>query len=103
VFHTDENLYVSKIFEMIYPAALSAKVAQLQNQGKSPVLDKRFKQDPATSTVTFAKTFGWASQVLGVQSPELYVRNDVPGAIVAVPSAPPASVAGQTVLTGFTP
>jgi golgin subfamily B member 1 len=103
VFHADENLYISKIFEMIYPAALQAKVAQLQSQGKTPVLDKRFKQDPATSTVTFAKTFGWAAQVLGVQSPDLYVRNDVPGAIVAVPSIPQASVAGQTVLTGFQP
>lgn len=103
VFHADENLYVSKIFEMIAPAALQAKVAQLQAQGKPPVLDKRFKQDPATSTVTFAKTFGWAAQVLGVQGPDLYVRNDVPGAIVAVPSIPPASVAGQTVLTGFQP
>ena len=104
VFHADENLYISKIFEMIAPAALKAKIAQLQGQGKLPVLDKRFRQDPATSTVTFAKTFGWASQVLGVPIvPELYVRNDVPGAIVAVPSIPPASVAGQTVLTGFQP
>ena len=67
------------------------------------MLDRRFKQDPATSTVTFAKTFGWAAQVLGVPTPELYVRNDVPGALVAVPATPPASVAGQTVLTGFTP
>jgi tetratricopeptide (TPR) repeat protein len=103
VFHADENLYISKIFEMIAPAALQAKIAQLQAQGKLPVLDKRFKQDPATSTVTFAKTFGWAAQVLGIQSPDLYVRNDVPGAIVAVPAIPPASVAGQTVLTGFQP
>ncbi len=103
VFHADENLYISKIFEMIAPAALQAKIAQLQAQGKPPVLDKRFRQDPGTSTVTFAKTFGWAAQVLGVQAPELYVRNDVPGAIVAVPSNPPASVAGQTVLTGFQP
>jgi tetratricopeptide (TPR) repeat protein len=103
VFHADENLYISKIFEMIAPAALQAKIAQLQGQGKMPVLDKRFRQDPATSTVTFAKTFGWAAQVLGIQPPDLYVRNDVPGAIVAVPAAPPASVAGQTVLTGFQP
>jgi tetratricopeptide (TPR) repeat protein len=103
VFHADENLYISKIFEMIAPAALHAKIVQLQGQGKLPVLDKRFKQDPATSTVTFAKTFGWAAQVLGIQPPDLYVRNDVPGAIVAVPAAPPASVAGQTVLTGFQP
>jgi hypothetical protein len=103
LFHEDENLYVSKIFEMIAPAALQAKIAQLKSQGKLPVLDDRFKQDPANSTVTFAKTFGWASQVLGINPPILYVRNDVPGGILAVPAAPPASVAGQTVLTGFQP
>jgi tetratricopeptide (TPR) repeat protein len=101
VFHADENPYISKIFEQLAPSALQAKIAQLQSQGKLPVLDKRFRQDPATSTVTFAKTFGWAAQVLAVQCPDLYVRNDVPGAIVAVPALPPASVAGQTVLTGF--
>lgn len=103
LFHPDENIYISKIMEMIAPAALQAKIAQLQSQGKLPTLDKRFKQDPATSTVTFAKTFGWAAQVLGIPSPELYVRNDVPGSIVAVPAVPPASLAGQTVLTGFQP
>lgn len=103
LFHADENIYISKIMEMIAPAALQAKIAQLQTQGKLPTLDKRFKQDPATSTVTFAKTFGWAAQVLGIPSPELYVRNDVPGSIVAVPAVPPASLAGQTVLTGFQP
>lgn len=103
LFHRDESLFISKIFEMIAPAALQAKIAQLQRQGKLPVLDKRFKQDPMNSTVTFAKTFGWASQVLGITPPELYVRNDVPGSIVAVPSMPPSSVAGQTVLSGFSP
>jgi hypothetical protein len=103
VFHPDENLYVSKIFEMIAPAALQAKVEQLKSQGKLPVLDKRSRHDPATSTVTFAKTFGWAAQVLGIQPPELYIRSDLPGAIVTVPVVPPASLAGQTVLTGFQP
>ena len=103
LFHRDENIFIGKIFEMITPAAIVAKTTQLRAARQLPVLDRRFKQDPATSTVTFAKTFGWAAQVLGVPLPELYVRNDVPGALVAVPSAPPASVAGQTVLTGFTP
>jgi tetratricopeptide (TPR) repeat protein len=103
LFHADENLYISKIFEMIAAAALQAKIAQLKMQNKLPVLNAKFKQDPASSTVTFAKTFGWAAQVLGIASPELYVRNDVPGSVVAVPSIPPASVAGQTVLSGFSP
>jgi hypothetical protein len=103
LFHPDLNLYVSKIFEMIYPAALQAKIAQLKAQNKLPSLNKKYKQEPATSTLTFSKTFGWAAQVLGVQMPELYVRNDVPGSVVAVPAVPLASVAGQTVLTGFQP
>ncbi|MGH7293687.1 MAG: tetratricopeptide repeat protein, partial [Polyangiaceae bacterium] len=103
LFHKDENIFIGKIFDMLTPAAIVAKTNQLKAQKQLPVLDRRFKQDPATSTVTFAKTFGWAAQVLGVNMPDLYVRNDVAGALMAVPAVPPASVAGQTVLTGFTP
>lgn len=103
LFHKDENIFIGKIFEMVTPAAIVAKTQALAKAKQLPALDRRFKQDPATSTVTFAKTFGWAGQVLGIQLPELYVRNDVPGALLAVPSRPPASVAGQSVLTGYTP
>jgi tetratricopeptide (TPR) repeat protein len=104
VLHPDANNHVSRIFEAIMPAALKAKSAELKATGKLTSLDPRFKQDPATSTVTFAKTFGWVAQVLGTPIvPELYVRSDVAGAIVAVPAMPPASVAGQTVLSGFQP
>jgi hypothetical protein len=103
LFHKDENIYIGKIFEMLTPAAIVAKTNQLKAQRQLPVLDKRFRQDPSTSTVTFAKTFGWAAQVLGIAAPELYVRNDVLGALIAVVAPTPASVAGQTVLTGFTP
>ncbi|MBX3191757.1 MAG: tetratricopeptide repeat protein [Labilithrix sp.] len=103
LFHKDENIFIGKIFEMVTPAAIVAKTQALAKAKQLPALDRRFKQDPATSTVTFAKTFGWAAQVLGIQLPELYVRNDVPGALIAVPSRPPASVAGQSVLTGYSP
>ncbi|MEI6111214.1 MAG: tetratricopeptide repeat protein, partial [Cyanobium sp. ELA712] len=103
LFHRDENLYIGKIFEMITPSAIQAKLAQLKDSRQLPALDKRFKQDPATSTVTFAKTFGWAASVLGIQLPDLYVRNDVRGDLLAVPSSPPASIAGQNVLTGYKP
>jgi tetratricopeptide (TPR) repeat protein len=103
LFHKDENLYIGKIFEMITPAVIVANTRRLQAERKLPALNPAQKQDPAQSTVTFSKTFFWASTVLGVQAPDLYLRNDVQGALVAVPTAPPASVAGQTVLTGFTP
>ncbi len=103
LFHEDESLYLGKIFEFITPAALRAKVDQMRQKNEVPVLDARFRQDPATSTVTFARTFGWAVNVLGLPMPQLYVRSDVPGALSHVPVDPPASLAGQTVLSGFTP
>ena len=86
---------------MIAAAALRAKIESLKAKKELPVLDPRFRQDPATSTVTLARTFGWAAQVLGLPCPLLYVRSDVPGALVAVANDQPTSVAGQTVLTGF--
>jgi hypothetical protein len=94
---------VSKILEAVVPAALQAKSAELKATGKLTSLDPRFKQDPRTTTVSFARTFDWTAQVLGIPTPELYVRSDVAGAIIAVPAIPPASVAGQTVLSGFQP
>src|SRR4029079_13781331 len=103
LFHEEENLYVGKIFEMIASAALRAKIEQLKAKKELPVLDPRFRQDPATSTVTFARTFGWAAQVLAVPAAVLSVRSDLPGARVAVANEHPASFAGQTVLTCFTP
>jgi tetratricopeptide (TPR) repeat protein len=103
LFHEEENLFIGKIFDMITPAAMVLKTKQLMATRQLPTLDRRFRQDPATSTVTFAKAFGWAAHVLGLPLPELYVRNDVAGALLAVPASPPASVAGQTVLSGFTP
>jgi tetratricopeptide (TPR) repeat protein len=104
LFHEEESLYVGKIFEMIVGAAVRAKIEQLKAKKEypPPSLDPRFRQDPEKSTVTFARTFGWAAQVLGLPCPLLYVRSDVPGALVAVANEHPASVAGQTVLTGFT-
>lgn len=101
--HEDQNPHISKIFEMIAPAALQAKVALLKAQRKYSEIDERFRQDPATSTITFAKTFGWAAHILGISPPTLYVRNDAPGYIIAMPTAVPSSVAGQTVLSGFQP
>ncbi|MCH2108989.1 MAG: tetratricopeptide repeat protein [Polyangiaceae bacterium] len=101
--HPQENVHISKIFEMIAPAAHRAKVALLSSQNKLPNLPAQFLQDPRTSTVSFAQTFGWASQALGIAPPDLYVRNDVRAYLGAVVTERPTSVAGQLVISGFTP
>ena len=101
LFHKDEDLFIGKIMEMITPAAIVAKTNQLRAAGQLPVLQARFKHDPATSSLPLAQTFGWAAQVLGVTQPELYVRDDLPGALAAVASVPPATIAGNAMLAGM--
>jgi tetratricopeptide (TPR) repeat protein len=103
LFHPDENLFVGKIFDLITPAAMALKASQLLAAHQFPVLDSRFKESEATSTLPFTRAFVHTAYVLGLPRPELYVRSDVPGGLVAVPSTPPASVAGQAVLAGLGP
>jgi len=103
VFHPEQDKILGKIFEMITPSARTAKLLQLKAARQLPEIPKKFQQDPATTTVTFAKAFFGATQILGLQAPALYVRNDVPGALTVAPMDPPSSVAGATVLSGFTP
>ncbi len=101
VFHSEEDLYIGKIFESIALAALKAKIDALAAKKELPVLPEQFRQDPSTSTISFARAFWWAGEVLGIRAPVLYARSDVPGGLVAVPSEPPASIAGQGVLQGL--
>jgi hypothetical protein len=103
LYHADENLDVSHVFEVLAPAALKAKIHLLRASNQLSVMDARFKQDPKGSTVTLVKTFAWAADVFGIRCPELYVRSDLPGALVAVPMRPPASLAGSTVCSGLQP
>jgi tetratricopeptide (TPR) repeat protein len=99
--HEDQDKYIGKIFESVALAALKAKLGALKAKNEMPVLPEQFRQDPASSTISFARTFWWAGEVLGIRPPVLYARSDVPGGLVAVPAEPPASIAGQGVLTGL--
>jgi tetratricopeptide (TPR) repeat protein len=103
IFHPEQDKILGKIFEMITPAARTAKLLQLKGSRQLPELPAKFLQDPASTTLTFAKSFFFAAQVLNITPPRLYVRNDVPGALTVAPMDPPSSVAGSSVLSGFTP
>jgi hypothetical protein len=48
------------------------------------------------------RSFQWAAQVLGVDAPDLYVMDDVPGGIAAVHAATPTTALGPDVLRGLT-
>jgi len=103
LFHPEEDLYLSKMFEAVVAAVHAAKVSSDKALG----LQKKHEVEPAdpNNTVTFVRTFGWVSQVLDLQTvPRLFLRPDVQGGLSAVAgSAPPASVCGSTLLSGFSP
>ncbi len=101
LFHPDEDRFVSKIMEQVAPAVHAAK----QAPDKALGLSKKHEVDPQSSTVTFAKTYGFVAQVLNLTLvPRLFLRSDTPGGLAHVPgSNPPALVCGASLLSGFSP
>jgi tetratricopeptide (TPR) repeat protein len=81
----------------IAPAAIKAKVDELAQTRKLVEIDPRFKQDK-TSTVTIVRAFVWASTVLGITTPDIYVLDNVPGGIAAVQLSVPSTAVGPEVV-----
>lgn len=92
---------VTGILGAIVPAAVKMRVAELRERKKLVALDPSKKQPP-TSTASVVRSFIWASQVLGVTLPDLYVFDDVPGGIAAVQVETPSTALGPDVLRGVT-
>ena len=90
------------IMAAVAPAAVKAKIEELASTHKLGELDPRAKQEP-TSTASIVRAFVWASTVLGIATPDLYVLHghDVPGGIAAVQVATPSTAVGDEVLRGL--
>jgi tetratricopeptide (TPR) repeat protein len=85
----------------IGPAAVKAKIDELTASKKLGELPLHTKQDK-TSTVTVVRAFVWASTVLGITTPEIYVLPDVPGGVAAAQVAIPSTGVGPEVLRNLT-
>ncbi len=99
LFHPDEDFHLGKMFEAVLPAVLAIKVQNDKQLG----LVKKEQVDPATSTVTFAKTFGFVGQVLSLPVPRLFLKPNVPGGLAHAVADPIASVCGSSLLSGHSP
>ena len=91
---------VAAILRAVGRAAVASRVTALKAQKKLFSLSPQRKQSP-TSTVSIVRTFVWASQILGVPLPELYVYDDVPGGLAAVPGEAKTTAIGPAVLSGM--
>jgi len=91
---------VADVLRAIVDAAVAARVEELRDAKKLVALDVSRRQS-ATSTVSAVRSFQWAAQVLSVEVPHLYVMDNVPGGIAAIPVAAPSTALGPDVLRGL--
>ena len=99
--HANQDIYVSKIMEVIAPAIR----ASLAVPDKKLNLHKRKPEDLANPSLALARQFKLAQDVLNVTIPvRLYVQKELAGALRDEPrSNPPAIVTGYTLLSGYRP
>jgi tetratricopeptide (TPR) repeat protein len=96
----DVNL--EAVLEAIAPAAIAAKLAQLEGEGLLPELDPEARQDPAKTTLSIVRSFTWASHYLGVAAPVIYLHDDAEMGLASIIAAEPTALAGGLVLRGRT-
>lgn len=100
LFHPHEDRTTGDIFALVAPAALLAHVSALAHDHSLVQLDPRRRQDPATSTVSAVRAFGWCAATLGLRAPPVYVAPDLDAGLEVVPAIPPASRVGARMLSG---
>ena len=92
---------VADVLGAVVEAAAAARVESLRDAKKLVTLDASRRQS-VSSTVSAVRSFQWAAQVLGVDVPELYVLDRVPGGIAAAQVPAPTTALGPEVVRGLT-
>jgi hypothetical protein len=99
--HPDEDFLAGKVFEAVTPAVLRIRA---QPDKKYSLNKKDLIPDVTNTTVAFARTFGFVTQVLSLPFvPRLFVCPDRQGGLAFATTQPPASVCGSALLSGQNP
>jgi hypothetical protein len=98
--HPDEEPLVGEIFAVVAPAVLVGRLSALRRDKLLQKLDPTKRQDPTTSTIQAVRCFAWASAILGMHAPMLFVDPDFDGTAELVPAMPPATKIGAKSLSG---
>ena len=99
--HTDQDIYISKIFEVIAPAVR----ASMAWSDKKLNLHKRKPEDLANPSLALSRQFKLAQDVLNITIPvRLFIQKELSGALRdEARSNPPAIITGYTLLSGYRP
>ena len=92
---------VCDVLRAIAMQAITLRTTELVAKKKLLALDPATKQDKA-STASVVRTFVWAARALGIEAPDLYLRDDAVSGIAAIPAAVPSTGLGLSVRSGMT-
>jgi tetratricopeptide (TPR) repeat protein len=81
-------------------AAAITRGEDRKTKKRDALLDEAHRQ-ASTSTVSIVRSFHWAAEALGVTCPGLYVLDEVPGDILAIPGKDARTAIGPNVLRGL--
>jgi hypothetical protein len=98
--HPDQEPVIGDIFAVVTPAVLLGRLSALRRDKQLEKLDAAQKQDPAVSTIQAVRCFAWASAILGMNAPPIFVQPDWEGTCQMVPAMPPAMKLGHLALSG---
>jgi len=102
LFHPEEELLTGQIFSLIAPAVLVGRVTALRRDRKLHQPNPELKQDTAKATVTAVRAIPWASAILGLPAPPVYIERERDVGFEHIPAIPPVTVIGKRVLSGRT-
>ncbi len=94
------DLNLEAVLTTITPAAIAARLSQLEDEGRLPKLDPAARQDPAKTTISIVRSFKWASHFLGVAPPAIYLHDDATVGLATIIAVEPTALAGGRVLRG---
>jgi len=97
----DADPALIELFWALREGIVEIGMATAKKQRLVPELEPATEQDLAKSTTTLAKTLLWASRLLAVQTPKLFVLPEVPGELASVPDKVPVCLASRSVGSGL--
>jgi hypothetical protein len=101
-FFAERDVTMHDLMARLSGPAEKAKLEMLRRASRPRDEDLGEREDLSGSTAMMVRALLWASQLLSIQAPDLYLARDVAGDILAVPTASPSVRASRALGSGVT-
>jgi tetratricopeptide (TPR) repeat protein len=101
-FFAERDVTMHDLIARLSGPAQKAKLEVLRRGSRPAAEDLGAREDLSGSTAMMVRALLWASQLLSIRAPDLYLRREVAGDILAVPTASPSVLASRALGSGVT-